>query len=87
MGRLLELGEEGARTVRRWEARGDATLPGPVSVAVSALRSGWRPGDRGIGEVKRRCREALSAFLQGYKEHTEHIENGLQAALDRINQA
>lgn len=39
---LLRLGPNGKRTVRRWET-GEVPVPGPVSLAVEALLSGWRP--------------------------------------------
>lgn len=40
--RLSDPYGEGRRTVRRWE-NGQRTPSGPVSVAIEALLSGWRP--------------------------------------------
>ena len=42
LGQTLRLGPNGKRTVARWEAGG--TIPGPVQLALEALRDGWRPG-------------------------------------------
>lgn len=39
----LRLGPTGKRSVIRWET-GDTPVPGPVSVALEALASGWEPG-------------------------------------------
>lgn len=42
LARLLRLGPNGERRVRRWED-GDLPVSGPASVAIEALLSGWRP--------------------------------------------
>lgn len=36
LARLLRLGANGGRTVRRWEA-GDSQIPGPAQVAIELL--------------------------------------------------
>lgn len=44
LAQMLRMGSGGARKVQRFEA-GDEPVTGPVSVAVEALISGWRPGN------------------------------------------
>lgn len=51
LAQMLRLGPTGKRTVARWEA-GDTPVPGPVSVALEALESGWCPGDGRWSELR-----------------------------------
>jgi DNA-binding transcriptional regulator YiaG len=55
---VLRLGSHGKRTVARWEA-GEVAVPGPVSVALEALESGWKPGDGKWGELRQQCLSVL----------------------------
>ena len=42
LAKLLRMGTDGGRHVRRWEA-GTTPISGPASVAIEALLTGWRP--------------------------------------------
>ncbi len=42
LAKLLRMGENGGRKIRRWED-GIEPITGPASVAIEALVSGWRP--------------------------------------------
>ena len=42
LARTLRLGFGGDRTVRRWEA-GDASISGPVAIAIEAMLDGYKP--------------------------------------------
>lgn len=42
LARLLRMGDNGERQIRRWED-GQVAISGPASVALEALISGWRP--------------------------------------------
>jgi DNA-binding transcriptional regulator YiaG len=41
LARTLRMGDEGARSIRRWET-GEKGVSGPASVAIEALLDGWR---------------------------------------------
>lgn len=48
MAALLRLADgkpHGERTLRRWE-RGEVTIPGPMTVVIEALGTGWKPKPR-----------------------------------------
>lgn len=74
LGRLLRLGASGKRTVARWEA-GEVKVPGPVSVALEALESGWRPGDGRWSEL----RQAYLSVLDAIDEAVSQARNQVQA--------
>lgn len=42
LAKTLRMGKGADRTIRRYE-RGDIPIPGPLSVAVEALLTGFRP--------------------------------------------
>lgn len=44
LAKTLRMGKYADRTIRRYES-GESPIPGPVSVAVEALLSGFRPED------------------------------------------
>lgn len=44
LAKSLRMGKRADRTIRRYES-GDSPIPGPVSVAVEALLTGFRPED------------------------------------------
>jgi transcriptional regulator with XRE-family HTH domain len=65
----LRLGPHGKRAVIRWET-GHTPVPGPVSVALEALASGWEPGaDPGTqGRAEEAIRELETAVLQAQEQ-------------------
>lgn len=44
LAKTLRMGRGAGRTIRRYES-GETPVPGPVSVAVEALLTGFRPKD------------------------------------------
>lgn len=42
LAKTLRMGRRADRTIRRYES-GDSPIPGPVSVAVEAMLTGFRP--------------------------------------------
>jgi len=66
---MLRLGPTGKRSVIRWET-GDTPVPGPVSVALEALASGWEPGSHFGPDAKaeQAIRDLESAVLQAQEQ-------------------
>lgn len=44
LAKVLKLGAQGGRTVRRWES-GESSIPGPAEVAVTMMMQQQRKGD------------------------------------------
>lgn len=44
LAKTLRMGRRADRTIRRYES-GETPVPGPVSVAIEALLTGFRPAD------------------------------------------
>jgi DNA-binding transcriptional regulator YiaG len=65
----LRLGPTGKRSVIRWET-GDTPVPGPVSVALEALASGWEPGSHygPNARAEQAIRDLESAVLQAQEQ-------------------
>lgn len=78
LGELLRLGKNGGRTVRRWEA--GTPIPGPATVAIDALVTGWRPGLSTVFVV-RQLGQDFSYFLQHAAQLIEQSGNELQLVL------
>lgn len=73
LGRLLRLGASGKRTVARWES-GEVNVPGPVSVALEALESGWRPGDGRWSELRQAYLTVLDAIDEAVSQARTQVQ-------------
>lgn len=71
LAETLRLGSGGKRTVARWEA--GAAIPGPATVALEALESGWCPGDEDWQDLR-----------QHYLQCLDEIQEVVTQARDRV---